>query len=158
MKMRELVIYVMLVLFLGVVSCSDEGTDPPVNVEQPDSIAFNEINSTGNPDWIELYNYGNADVDLEGWKVFDSPLNMYTLPSGHIVKPGKFIILHCDDQGVGLNLPFKLSSLGEALTIQRPDGKAIDQVSFSCHGQWRNLRKIPGWTGSLADHRFCHKK
>jgi hypothetical protein len=130
MKMRELVIYVMLVLFLGVVSCSDEETDPPIIVEEPDSIAFNELHSTGNPDWIELYNYGNADVNLEGWKVFDSPLNMYTLPAGHIVKPGNFLILHCDDQGVGLNLPFKLSSQGESLTIQRPDGKVIDQIVF----------------------------
>jgi hypothetical protein len=130
MKMRELVIYVMLVLFLGVVSCSDEETDPPIIVEQPDSIAFNELHSTGNPDWIELFNYGNRDVNLEGWKVFDSPLNMYTLPSGHIVKPGDFLILHCDDQGVGLNLPFKLSSQGESLTIQRPDGKVIDQIVF----------------------------
>ena len=120
----------MLVLFLGVVSCSDDGTDPPLIVEEPDSIAFNELHSTGNPDWIELYNYGNADVNLEGWKVFDSPLNMYTLPAGHIVKPGNFLILHCDDQGVGLNLPFKLSSQGESLTIQRPDGKVIDQIVF----------------------------
>ena len=128
MKMRELVIYVILVLFLGVVSCSDEETDPPIIIEEPDSIAFNEIHSTGNPDWIELYNYGNRDVNLEGWKVFDSPLNMYTLPSGHIVKPGDFLILHCDDQGVGLNLPFKLSSQGESLTLQRTDGKIIDQI------------------------------
>ncbi len=130
MKMRELVIYVILILFVGVVSCSDEEYDPPVIVEQPDSIAFNELHSTGNPDWIELYNYGNADVNLEGWKVFDSPLNMYTLPAGHIVKPGNFLILNCDDQGVGLNLPFKLSSQGESLTIQRPDGKIIDQIVF----------------------------
>jgi hypothetical protein len=55
---------------------------------------------------------------------------MYSLPSGHIVKPGDFLILHCDDQGVGLNLPFKLSSLGESLTIQRSDGKVIDQIVF----------------------------
>jgi hypothetical protein len=29
-----------------------------------------------------------------------------------------------------LNLPFKLSSQGESLTIQRPDGKVIDQIVF----------------------------
>jgi hypothetical protein len=148
MKTRELVIYVMLVLFLGVISCSDEGTDPPIIVEQPDSIAFNEIHSTGNPDWIELYNYGNADVDLEGWKVFDSPINMYTLPSGHIVKPGDFLILHCDDQGVGLNLPFKLSSQGESLTIQRPDGKVTDQVVFPAMDNGETYARFPDGQGT----------
>jgi len=157
MKMRELVIYVMLVLFLGVVSCSDEGTDPPVIVEQPDSIAFNEINSTGNPDWIELYNYGNASVDLQGWKVFDSPVNMYTLPSGHIVKPGNFLILHCDDQGVGLNLPFKLSSLGESLTIQRPDGKVIDQVVFPAMDNGETYARFPDGQGAWQVTGFATK-
>ena len=157
MKMRELVIYVMLVLFLGLVSCSDEGTDPPLTIEQPDSIAFNELHSTGNPDWIELYNYGNADVNLEGWKVFDSPLNMYTLPSGHIVKPGNFIILHCDDQGVGLNMPFKLSSLGESLTIQRPDGKVMDQVAFPAMDNGETYARFPDGQGVWQITGFATK-
>ncbi len=157
MKMRELVIYVMLVLFLGLVSCSDEGTDPPITIEQPDSIAFNEIHSTGNPDWIELYNYGNADVNLEGWKVFDSPLNMYTLPSGHIVKPGNFIILHCDDQGVGLNMPFKLSSLGESLTIQRSDGKVMDQVAFPAMDNGETYARFPDGQGVWQITGFATK-
>jgi len=157
MKMREQVIYVILGLFLGVVSCSDEGSDPPLIVEQPDSIVFNEIHSTGNPDWIELYNYGNADVDLQGWKVFDSPVNMYTLPSGHIVKPGNFIILHCDDQGVGLNLPFKLSSLGESLTIQRPDGKTIDQIVFPAMDNGETYARFPDGQGVWQITGFATK-
>lgn len=157
MRMRELVIYVMLVLFIGVMSCSDEGSDPPLTIEEPDSIAFNEIHSTGNPDWIELYNYGNADVNLEGWKVFDSPLNMYTLPSGNIVKPGNFLILHCDDQGVGLNLPFKLSSLGENLTIQRPDGKVIDQVVFPAMDNGETYARFPDGQGVWQITGFATK-
>jgi len=157
MKMREFNFYVFLVLFLWIMSCSDEGTDPPVTLDQPDSIAFNEVHSTGNPDWIELYNYGEADVDLKDWKVFDRSENIYSLPAGHILKPGNFIILHCDDQGVGLNLPFKLTSLGESITIQRPDGKVIDQVVFPALDNGETYSRFPDGQGSWQITGFATK-
>ena len=69
-----------LMFILGIMSCSsDYDPDLPLTYGDPDSIAFNEVHSTGNPDWIELYNYGNAEVDLKDWMVFDQEENMYVL-------------------------------------------------------------------------------
>jgi len=157
MKMREFNYYVFLVLFLGIISCSDEGTDPPVALDEPDSIAFNEVHSTGNPDWIELYNYGQSDVDLTGWKVYDDIVNIYSLPAGHILKPGDFIILHCDDQGTGLNLPFKLSSQGESITLLRPDAITKDVVIFPALDNGQTYSRFPDGQGSWQITGFATK-
>ena len=149
MKIRDIIFFVTLVFLVGVMSCSkDDDPDLPVNYGEPDSIAFNEIHTTGNPDWIELYNYGNADVDLKDWKVFDQEENLYTIPSGHILKPGNFLILNCDDQGTGLNMPFKLTSQGESVTIQRPDGKMMDHVVFPAMENGQTYARFPDGQGA----------
>lgn len=159
MKMRELIYDVFLFsgLFLGIVSCSkdDPGQLPIVN--QPDSLVFNELMSTGNPDWIELYNYGNAEVDLKDWRIYDSPVNEYTLPAGHVLKPGDFIILNCDDQGIGLNLPFKLSSQGESLTLISPVGQIKDRVTFPAMGDGQTYARFPDGQGSWQITGFATK-
>jgi hypothetical protein len=130
MRIKDISLYVFIIVIIGIFSCSQDDPAEPTNIAAPDSVAFNEVYSTGNPDWIELYNYGNADVDLSGWKVFDQEENLYALPAGTNLKSKDFLILYCDDQGSGLNLPFKLSSQGEAITLQRQDGKLMDRVAF----------------------------
>lgn len=138
----------IIVFFLGIMSCSEDDPELPVISDQPDSVAFNELHTTGNPDWIELYNYGNAEVDLKDWKVFDKEENIYSLPAGNILKPGDFIILYCDDQGTGLNLPFKLTSQGESITLQRPDGKMMDHVVFPAMENGQMYARFPDGQGN----------
>jgi hypothetical protein len=50
-------------------------------------IYINEILSTGSPDWIELYNPNNYDVDLSNWQTWD-PSTVGT----HYVLPAQTII------------------------------------------------------------------
>jgi hypothetical protein len=157
MKMREFVNYAVIVLFLGIISCSDDEPAPPIAVDPSDSVVFNELHATGNPDWIELYNYGEGDVDLTGWIVYDSPENTYTLPAGNILKSGSYIILNCDDQGVGLNLPFKLSSQGESVTLIRPDGVVKDVVAFPALGDGQTYSRFPDGQGSWQITGFATK-
>jgi hypothetical protein len=111
-------------------TCGEDEPKPPVDNTKPDTIIINEIQSTGNPDWIELYNYGEETVDLEGFKIFDVETAKYTIPSGYSINAKDYLILICDDQGTGLNMPFKLSSDGESVTLQRADGKMLDHVLF----------------------------
>ncbi len=149
MKIRDLVFFWGVIFVLGMVSCSNnDDPDLPITYGDPDSIAFNEIHSTGNPDWIELYNYGNAEVDLKDWRVFDQEENMYAIPAGRILKPGNFLILVCDDQGTGLNMPFKLTSQGESVTIQRPDGKMMDHVVFPAMENGQTYARFPDGQGA----------
>jgi len=155
MKIRELALYTLFILFLGIISCSDGDSEPPITIDLPDSVAFNEVHSTGNPDWIELYNYGKADVDLKDWKVFDQEENLYALPAGTTIKPGNFIILNCDDQGIGLNLPFKLTSQGESITLQRPDGKMMDHVVFPAMENGQTYARFPDGQGNWLVSGFA---
>ena len=147
MRIKDISIYIFFALIIGIISCSKDDPAEPTNVAAPDSVAFNEVYSTGTPDWIELYNYGNADVDLSGWIVFDQTENQYALPEGTSIKTGDFLILYCDDQGTGLNLPFKLSSQGEAITLQRMDGKTIDRVAFPAMEDGQAYARFPNGTG-----------
>jgi hypothetical protein len=157
MKIRELAKYVVFLMIITIVSCSKDEPEPIISIGLPDSVVFNEIHATGNPDWIELYNYGEGDVDLNGWIVYDSPENAYTLPAGNILKSGSYIILHCDDQGVGLNMPFKLTSQGESITIKRPDGVIKDQVSFPALGDGKTYSRFPDGQGNWQITGFATK-
>jgi len=145
---KKLALYTAIILFFSFMSCSKDSPKPEPEITIPETVAFNEVNSTGNPDWIELYNYGDEDVDLKGFKVFDKEESIYSLPAGHILKPGDFIILNCDDQGTGLNMPFKLTSLGESITLQRPDGKMIDHVVFPTMNNGQTYSRFPDGNGT----------
>ncbi len=120
----------ILLSLLLFATCGEDDPKPPVDNTIPDTIIINEVQSTGNPDWIELYNYGDETVDLEGFKIFDVEAVKYSIPSGYSINAKDYLILICDDQGTGINLPFKLSSAGESVTLQRADGKMLDHVLF----------------------------
>ncbi|NJN25771.1 MAG: lamin tail domain-containing protein [Cyclobacteriaceae bacterium] len=132
-----------IMLFFSLAGCSKDDSEEPVDQSAPETIFINEINSTGDPDWLELYNYGEETVDIEGFIIFDKVESKYVLPSGHQIKSGEFLILYCDDQGAGLNLPFKLTSEGESITLQRPDGKMIDHVVFPAMQNSQTYARFP---------------
>jgi hypothetical protein len=148
MKRREVARFAFLILFVSIMSCSKG--EPVIIIEDtlPATIAFNEIQSTGNPDWIELYNYGEETVDLEGFMVYDKEASSYTLPAGYKMQPGDFFILYCDDQGVDVNLPFKLTSQGESITLKRPDGKMIDNIVFPAMENGQTYARFPDGNGT----------
>ncbi len=148
MKLKYFALIILVNVLLAIAACSKDDPEPPVEETEPTTIVFNEILSTGNPDWIEIYNYGDEDVDLEGFVVFDRDESKYALPGGNIVKPGDFIILYCDDQGVGLNLPFKLSSEGEVITLQSPGGTNLDKVTFPAMDNGQTYARFPDGDGA----------
>jgi hypothetical protein len=76
-------------------------------------------------DFIELYNYGNAPLDLSGCTLSDRPhLNKYVLPPQTIIPPLGFLVF--DESRLG----FALSSRGEAIFFKDPQGRVIDAVLF----------------------------
>ncbi len=157
MRVKYLLLIVFVNVLLVLAACSKDDAEPPVEDTKPTTIVFNEISSTGNPDWIELYNYGEEDVDIEGFVVFDKEESKYTLPSGHKIGPGNFLILNCDDQGVGLNLPFKLTSQGEVITLQSPGGKTLDKVTFPPMDNGQTYARFPDGEGAWEVTGFATK-
>jgi hypothetical protein len=157
MKVKYLALLALINVLMVLAACSKDEPEPPVEETIPTTVAFNEINASGNPDWIELYNYGDEDVDLEGFVVFDKEDSKYSLPAGNVISPGDFLILNCDDQGVGLNLPFKLTSEGEVITILSPEAQTLDKVVFPAMDDGQTYARFPDGDGAWAVTGFSTK-
>lgn len=96
---------------------------PPVVLE---ALVLNEIEGAGDPDYIELYNGTNADIDLGGYKLHDKkPEEAYVIPAGTIIPAGGFWVLDCDGDAV---TQFKVSSGGENITLLDAEGNIVDQL------------------------------
>ncbi len=89
-------------------------------------------------DWIELYNYGNAPVDVAGCFVTDDPANpaKWQIPTGDpavtTIPPGGFLLIWADDEAAEgwLHANFKLSAGGESVALHDPEQNLIDSVTF----------------------------
>jgi hypothetical protein len=91
------------------------------------------------PDWIEIYNAGDEDVDLSGYYMADDladPDAMYQIPSTYpdsVTVPAHGFILFYANKGQEssvLNLNFKLSGGGEQVGLWGPDQAVIDSITY----------------------------
>lgn len=85
-------------------------------------------------DWIELYNDGEAELDLEGFYISDDETDPYRkrLPAGLTIQPQGTLLLWADgdpEQGAA-HLPFKLKAEGETVTLTGPEGETLDGLTF----------------------------
>ena len=84
-------------------------------------------------DWIELTNYGETEVDLSGMYLSDDPTNPFKweIPAKTVIAIGGYLVIWADEDGAaeGLHANFKLSQLGEVITLT--DGRMlVDRVEF----------------------------
>ncbi len=124
--MKHLILSLFIVL-IGISSCvKDEDLKEPSMENNNSSIFLNEIEGHGDPDYIELYNGTNADIDLGGYKLHDKdPSEAYVIPGGTIIPAGGFWTLDCDGNAT---TQFKVSSGGENITLLDPNGNVVDQL------------------------------
>lgn len=124
---------VIIVLFCSVFA----GADIP-------SICINEIMTSNDTayqdnygnysDWVELYNYGNVAVDLEGYGLSDNESNPYkfTFGAGVTIQPGGYLIIFASDlyvnTGPYLHAPYGIKAAGEPVVLTMPDGTRVDII------------------------------
>ncbi len=106
-----------------------------------------EIVGTGStPDWVELYNPGDEDVDLGGYYMGDSARHRLDqrLPAGIVVPANGFKILWADGYAFDVyqpdggqvrevvpgHLDFALSAEGEAVWLTDPNGYVLSYTEF----------------------------
>lgn len=140
-----------------------------------DHLVINELvpaPSTGNPEWIELYNQTGATINLNGWKLADNfgqrviTLNDYQLPSGQFV-----VIANV----AGTTVPFATSTInfislsgaignglansGDELHLLSPAGLDVDTTSFGSNaiaftpsvpapGSGKSISRVPNGVDS----------
>lgn len=88
------------------------------------------------PDWIELYNSTDADMDISGCGISDSAKNRfkYTFPKGTVVPANGYLLVCCDG---GLDSSdasehhgaFKISASGETVYLTHPILGTVDMVA-----------------------------
>jgi len=86
------------------------------------------------PDWIEIYNPGDSEVDLTGYGLSDNPSEplKWVFPKTTI-QPGEFKLIFASDKNYltennYLHTNFKIKSDGETLLLSDSTGFVIDQV------------------------------
>lgn len=129
-----------LLLVIIILGCSKD--DDPVVITD-EGIYINEIYAASGVDWIEIFNDSDEAKDLGGYKVYDDGGNKYSLPSGTSIAAKGYLVLVCDDTGVGLNPDFKLSSSGETVTLENSSSEIIDRVTFPSMNDGESYGRYP---------------
>ncbi len=82
-------------------------------------------------DYIELYNPGDQQADVSGYKITDKIDDLgYTLPQGTVIPAGGYLLLQCNPDGDGgQDLPFGLSRSGETIWMYNSANVCIQTVN-----------------------------
>ena len=102
-------------------------------------------------DWIELYNNGDSEIELNDYFLSDmnSDLTLWAFPDTSI-KPNEYLIIWADnDEQSGLHANFQLSSSGDAIYLINSDTIIIDGIQFGSQPQDTSTGRFPNGTGDF---------
>jgi len=112
--------------------------------DEYDAIVINEFMASNSyaimapdlsdfPDWIELYNRGDAPVQLGGLFLTDNlnkPMK-WRIPEGMVIDPRGFLVVWADGSNRENHTNFKLNCPSEEIGLFRPDGRVIDFITYN---------------------------
>ncbi len=127
MKNLKYLIVTLIALTTAVGCVEDdliESTAPPVVGSE---LKLNEIMSkdvNDGPDWIEVYNMSDDDMDLSGFILNDKDVadGGFKIPDGTIILSKGFYVVDENESGI------KVSSGGEDVSLSKPDKTVIDHT------------------------------
>ncbi len=107
---------------------------PAARAAEPAGLRINEFMASNRLtpvdgracDWIELHNAGETEIDLEGYGLSDNPDKPFKAVLTGTLKPGAFLALPADAEGLG----FALSREGESIVLTAPDGRTLHETAF----------------------------
>ncbi len=145
-------------LVLGVFLVNQVVVVESVQAAAVGSVVINEVAWAGtsdnsNDEWVELYNAGSLAVNLEGWKLKDDGVVVYTF--GPITIPPKGYLLLEDQENAVANVNadiiynLSLANTGDSLELVDNTGTRVDIVNAS-GGTW--------YAGSTSEAATMEKK
>ena len=113
-------------------------------------------------DFVELYNYGTAPVNIEGWGFSDSEGSIATTAPDTTIPPGGFLIIWYTGETNGFpEIDAELSSGGETVYGEDSSGTMVFSVSFDAQDEdvsygrypdgsdtWQQMNPTPGSTNT----------
>lgn len=128
------------------------------------NVVINEImydleGADSGREWIEIFNNGTEQIDLNGWKLYEAEVNHkiattttnnFIIPSGGFAviadNPEKFLMDWPNFPGVIFDSAFSLNNSGENLVIKDGSLNIIDEVNYlpdwGAKGDGDSLQKI----------------
>lgn len=127
-------------------------------------VALNEVAAGGAADGpyldkgdiIELFNAGDAALDLSGYKLADDmtfpPDKTYVFPDGTMLAPGEWLVLvELDPDTLEGNFPFGLAQdKEETLVLADADGAVVDSLAFHGAMAKKSYCRVPDGKGAWA--------
>ena len=120
-----------------------------------DTTLLSEAGKT--PDWIEIMNISNHEVNLAGYSLAKSEkaTNVFTFPNCTLAA-GESVIVYADSTlenaaGSEFHAPFRLSSAGGSLMLFSTSGTAIDSVNFPALGADISYVRLDQTTWAMSD-------
>ena len=108
------------------------------------TVAVDPDDEDASPDWVELHNPNDFDIELAGFTVTDDLDDPRMHVLGELTLPANgFLVLLADDGDESIHLPFRLSSDGDAFGLFDPDGIPLDQIEFTDLGDDQVAGRYP---------------
>ncbi|MEM6801159.1 MAG: lamin tail domain-containing protein [Bacteroidota bacterium] len=105
-------------------------------------------------DWIELYNKGNAPIDLTGYYLSDKTDNplKWQIDTTFVLQADSYLIIWADENGSQgpFHANFKLSAAGENIYLSDSTGMLLDSVSFGPQTTDISMARKPNGTGNFV--------
>ena len=161
-----IILAVVLIIYLTKLDGSKDIPSAAVSVRINEVMTSNKGSVPdglgGYPDWIELYNNSDKEVDIGGYGLSDSLLDgaKYVFPSGAKLGPGGYILVYCSGESeTNYHTAFRLSATEEVILFDTA-GKSLDSIALRAttsgcslalaDGTWAELAPSPGYENSEA--------
>jgi hypothetical protein len=105
-------------------------------------------------DWIEVYNAGNSEANLNGYSITDSPsqAQKYRFTTDIVIPAHSWVIIWADDRNTRNHANFKLSASGEFIGLYDAGGIAVDTITFGSQSDDIAYGRVPD--GSAVWYRL----
>jgi hypothetical protein len=142
------------VYYYNVLSAWATSTDVVINEAMAKNTNTSMDELSEYEDWIELYNRGISAIDLTNYFITDNSWNVtkWQIPDGTIMQPDSYLILWADEDSTdgSFHTNFKLSSIGETITLINSNGEIADQVVFGLQQADLGYARNPNGTGDFV--------
>ena len=123
-------------------------------------IMYNPPGATGVPEeFLEIYNYGDAAVDLTGWE-FTKGVN-FIFPAGTLIASHGYLAIPANKATFTAKYPAvtnvtttawgvlsNLSNGGELLRLKNAAGDIVEEVTYADQGDWAVRKIVNVWRAS----------
>jgi len=127
-----------------------------INEYMPDPAGEDDA-SKPNGEWVELYNQGDTDVDVDGWYLYDSddthelPITSGNTNTDDTIVPAKgWLVVYRDgDSDFSLNQAADEVRLYDGYPVA--DSTLIDETSYSDSTEGKSWARIPDGSGGFQE-------